>query len=409
MLGYLLRVSSNAAPCCLTLCPFIRMPVHHPVAHCRSTVNAFPLAMAFFTLVHLTVQAQVAPSATPSSTAKTDTPVQLSVFEVSATDDVGYQAGNTTSGSRLNSSLKDTAAAVMVFTPEFLSDFNSNSLADIIGYSPNMQVDMLDTSADANPQFVGGSDLTDTRIRVRGLSASTALDFFETSIAVDTYNTERLELSSGPNSILFGFGQSGGLVNIMTKSAQLNRNRTAIRTQFGGWNFARYELDHNQILLLGKLAVRLNGLQQWGGGWRKHEFNDSSRGAVSLRATPWAKTTLTAGYENGEMNASVARPLNAFDNLALWQASGAPTKSDATWTTADRAVGINRRTAVRNTFVTAADGAEPFVLTTSNVVNFRLLESTFENNNTPVINRAGITLTPRERFPFEYNSNSWCS
>jgi hypothetical protein len=120
------------------------------------------------------------------------------VFEVSATADRGYQAGNTSSGSRLNSSLKDTSAPVMVFTPEFLSDFNSNGLADIIGYAPNMQIDMLDTSADANPQFIGGSDLTDTRIRVRGLAASTALDFFETSIAIDTYNTERLELSSGP-------------------------------------------------------------------------------------------------------------------------------------------------------------------------------------------------------------------
>jgi hypothetical protein len=190
----------------------------------------------------------------------------------------------------------------------------------------------------------------------------------------------------------------------MTKSAQLNRNRTAMRAQFGEWNFARYEFDHNQILIKDKFAVRLNGLQQWSDGWRKHEFRDSSRGAISVRVTPWRKTTLTAGYENGEMNASVARPLNAFDNLALWQASGAPAKAGAAWTTADRALGINRRTTVRNTYVTGTDGGEPFVLTTSNVLNFRLLESTYENNNIAAIDRAGLTLTPREQFPFEYNS-----
>jgi outer membrane receptor protein involved in Fe transport len=263
---------------------------------------------------------------------------------------------------------------------------------------------MLDTSADASPQFIGGSDLTDTRIRVRGLSASTALDFFETSIAIDTYNTERLELSSGPNSILFGFGQSGGLVNVMTKSAQLHRHRTVARTQFGGWDFSRYELDHNQVLIKGRLAVRFNGLQQLGGGWRRHEYNDSSRGAVAFRAVPWTRTTLTAGYENGEMNASVARPLNAYDSLALWQASGSPARADAAWTTADRALGLNRRTAVRNTYVTAADGAAPYVLTTSNVANFRLLESTYENNNLNSTNLAGLTLTPRQQFPFAYNS-----
>jgi outer membrane receptor protein involved in Fe transport len=361
-------------------------------------------ALGALALLSFPLSAQVAPSGSNSAAAGTQAPVQLSVFEVTADQDVGYQAGNTTSGSRLNTSLKDTAAAVMVFTPEFLSDFNSNSLEDIIGYSPNMQIDMLDTSADASPQFIGGSDLFDTRIRVRGLSASTALDFFETSIAIDTYNTERLELSSGPNSILFGFGQSGGLVNIMTKSAQLNRNRTAIRAQFGQWNFSRYEVDHNQIIIKDKLAVRLNGLQQWGGGWREPEYNDSSRGAISVRATPWRQTTLTAGYENGEMNGSVARPLNAFDNIALWQASGSPTKADAAWTAADRALGLNRRTAVRHTYYTGADGAEPFVLSTSNVANFRILESTFENNNIPADDRAGLTLTPREQFPFEYNS-----
>lgn len=378
--------------------PFPRFTRRHAWAH------AF--LPALFCLLPLAVSAQVAPTAAsrnPTS-AGAETPVQLSAFEVSASQDVGYQAGNTTSGSRLNSSLKDTAASVMVFTPEFLADFNANSLADIIGYSPNMQIDMLDTAADANPQFIGGSDLTDTRIRVRGLSASTALDFFETSIAIDTYNTERMELSSGPNSILFGFGQSGGLVNVMTKSAQLLRNRTALRAQFGRWNFARYELDHNQILIKDKLAIRLNGLQQWGDGWRKHEYNDSSRGALAVRTTPWKKTTLTAGYENGQMKGSVARPLNAYDSLALWQASGSPTKADSAWVAADRNAGVNRRTAVRNTYVTAVDGAEPFTLTTSNVVNFRVLESTYENNNIAAIDRAGLTLVPREQFPFAYNS-----
>ncbi len=380
------------------------MPINPRLVNRFSPVHILRLAPGLLALLGPNLSAQVAPSASSSTGAAAEAPVQLSVFEVSATADVGYQAGNTTSGSRLNSSLKDTAAAVMVFTPEFMSDFSATGLADIIGYAPNMQVDMLDTAADASPQFIGGSDLTDTRIRVRGLSASTALDFFETSIAIDNYNTERLELSSGPNSILFGFGQSGGLVNIMTKSANLNRNRTAVRTQFGEWNFARYELDHNHVLIKDKLAVRLNGLQQWGDGWRQHEFNDSSRGAISLRAAPWRKTTLVAGYENGEMNASVARPLNAFDNLALWQASGAPLKADAAWTTADRAFGINRRTAVRNTFVTGTDGGAPFVLTTSNVANFRLLESTFENNNINSTSQAGLTLTPRQQFPFDYNS-----
>lgn len=333
-----------------------------------------------------------------------DEPITLSPFAVSARQDVGYQAGNTTSGSRFNTSLQDTAAAVMVFTPEFLADFGANALADIVGYAPNMQVDMLDTSADASPQFLGGADLKDTRIRVRGLSASTALDFFETNIAIDNYNTERFELSSGPNSILFGFGAPGGLVNILTKRAQLDRTRTTLRTQVGEWSSRRGEVDHNAVLVPGRLALRLNGLQQASAGWRTWDENDTRRLAASLRARPWPATTATVNYEVGRMDAHVSRPLNAYDNLALWQASGAPVKSDATWTAADRASGLNRSTTARALYVTTAEGAPPFTLTLANAANTRILESTYENNNLPTADRAGATLAPAALVPFRVDT-----
>ncbi len=293
-------------------------------------MNPDPRSLALVLLIS-SVSAQVAPSSAPSKPASVSEsePVTLSVFEVTTDRDVGYQAGNTASGSRLNSSLKDTAAAVMVFTPEYISDFAANGLGDITAYAPNVSIDMLETSSDANPTFVGGSDLKDTQLRVRGLSASAGMDFFEAGIAIDNYNTERIELSSGPNSILFGFGSPGGLVNVMTKRAQVNRHRTAFRTQFGEWAFRRFELDHNQVLVPGKLALRLNGLDQHAGGWRRWDFSDTSRGAASLRFTPWRSTTFVANYENGQIRGHVLLPMTAFDARALWQASGRPTTTDA--------------------------------------------------------------------------------
>ena len=38
--------------------------------------------------------------------------IKLSIFEVRGDDDVGYQAMNTTSGSRLGTALRDTAASI---------------------------------------------------------------------------------------------------------------------------------------------------------------------------------------------------------------------------------------------------------------------------------------------------------
>ncbi len=375
----------------------------HSVFSCRAGASCRRLSL-LCSLGLFVARSSLPAQTAPSVPALPGPPVQLSPFEVTTDKDVGYQAGNTASGSRFNTSLKDTSAAVMVFTPEFLADFGANSIADIIGYAPNMQVDMLDTSADANPQFLGGADLRDTRIRVRGLSASTAQDFFETGIPIDVYNTERLELSSGPNSILFGFGAPGGLVNVMNKRAQVRRNCTAFRTQLGQWSYSRFELDHNQVIVPGKLALRLNGLQQNSQGWRTYDFNDIDRGAISLRVNPWVQTSVIANYENGQLKSHVSRPINAFDSLALWQARGSVTKSDAAWVAADRASGVNRNTSVRNFYITDADGSAPFVLLTSNAVNLRLLDSTYEDFNIPAADRLGTTMVPAAQLPFNIST-----
>lgn len=333
-----------------------------------------------------------------------DAPIRLSPFEVSSDKDVGYQGGNTTSGSRLNASLKDTSAAITVFTSEFLSDLGATSLADIIGYAPNMEMEMAQYSPSPDTSFLGGSDRRETTIRIRGLAANTAMDFFPTGIKIDTYNTERIEQSSGPNSILFGFGSPGGLVNVSTKRAQSICDRTSTRLQLGSNSFKRFEIDHNQVLIPQRLALRLNGLLQRNESWRKYNFDYSERLAGSLQWKPWQETTLSFNYERGRLRSSVDRSYNAFDSLALYEASGAPQKSDAQYNaTTDHAVGINRNTSVRTTYVTNADGSAPLVIRNSNANGRRFLESTYENLNIPEAQQAGSTLLPASQLPFDIN------
>lgn len=369
---------------------------HFAVSHCR---QPGPRAVAAACLV---VFGQPCLSfaqsrALTGSSATLETPIQLSTFEVTADKDVGYQAGNTTSGSRLNTSLKDTAAAVSVFTPEFLSDFGASTIMDLVGYAPNAQADFQDTQAAATTTT--GAFSNETGLRVRGLASSRAFDFFETKLPVDLYNVERVELSSGPNSILFGFGFPGGLLNLMTKRAQLHRTSTSVRAQFGSWNYQRYEVDHNQRLIPGKLALRLNGVLVDTQGWRRNDFNDTTRGAASLRFSPWPTTWLVVNYENGKSSNHVTKPWSAFDGIALWQASGSPIRDANAWTANDRALGLNRSTNVRNIFVTGGQGVTFF--TTSNANNFRILETTFEDVNAPVTSQAGITLLSPSQFPID--------
>jgi outer membrane receptor protein involved in Fe transport len=125
------------------------------------------------------------------------TPVELSPFEVRAEDDVGYQAGNTTSGSRLNSRLKDTPASVSTFTPEFLSDIAATNLEEMLGHATNVEIDVEDANAGFNNPQGRGADGNDYTFRMRGSPAGASRDFVDSSVPVDLYNVERAEVASG--------------------------------------------------------------------------------------------------------------------------------------------------------------------------------------------------------------------
>lgn len=108
------------------------------------------------------------------------------------------------------------------------------------------------------------------------------MDFFTATTPIDSYNTERFEVSSGPNSILFGFGNPGGLVNVMTTSAKIDRTRSDVRLQFGDWNLQRYELDHNQVVVPRRFAIRLNSLHEYGEVWRSNDFHGQRQRPVLI-------------------------------------------------------------------------------------------------------------------------------
>jgi len=141
------------------------------------TTRALP---AVLLLCSSPVLGQRSPEPPPTAPAA---PVELSPFLVDATKDVGYQAGNTTSGSRLNTSLRDTAATLQVFTPEFLQDLGANNLAEVLAYGTSVQPDLGDTSPDYGGSANGRPDTgrQDFAFKSRGLDTSRMVDFFNTS------------------------------------------------------------------------------------------------------------------------------------------------------------------------------------------------------------------------------------
>ncbi|AMK23851.1 MULTISPECIES: TonB-dependent siderophore receptor [unclassified Sphingobium] len=74
----------------------------------------------------------------------------------------------------------------------------------------------------------------------------------------DASNVERIEVLKGPNSALFGRGEPGGTINIVTKKPVLEKTFGSFGIAGGSWNNYRVEGDFN-LPINDMFAVRLNG------------------------------------------------------------------------------------------------------------------------------------------------------
>jgi iron complex outermembrane receptor protein len=285
--------------------------------HLQSAAFVFVLAPLHGPAVH----GQTVPAANPTAR-PTEPVVTLSPFEVRAEDDTGYQATNTTSGSRLATSLKDTAASISPFTPEFLSDIAATNVTEMLAYATNAELNSGDAEGAGfnNPRdfnSAGGEPF-----RIRGIPANVSTDYVENAAPQDLYNIERAEVASGANSILFGSGDAGGLVSLATKRANANRNRYVGQVVFGSWAYERYTVDLNQVLIPKTLAVRVNALYAKAETWRRYEYDDQKRYTAGITYRPFARTSLHASFEQGYTTKSVGLRWNASDQFTLWDATG---------------------------------------------------------------------------------------
>jgi len=273
------------------------------------------LAAIFAALFAALANAQTAPA---PSAAATDSTVTLSPFEVRTEKDTGYTATNTLAGSRLNTSLRDTPAAISVFTKEFLDDIGAINVTEALEYGLNGSKDTTD--------YTGNTPVSnDLVFQLRGFTgASLGRNYFAWSLSSDSYNIERLDFARGPNSILFGIGGPGGIINTSTKRALIGRDTNEVRVRVGSWDDYRGTLDFGRTLVPGKLAARVNLLWQDRKGWREFDRLDRTGAALAVTYRPFKHTEIRLDSEYGDVNQTVSQPWPAQERLQPWLDAGKP-------------------------------------------------------------------------------------
>ena len=273
--------------------------------------------------------------------------IELTPFQVTTSKDTGYFAENTLAGSRLNTNLADLAASITVVTKQQMEDTGSLDINDVFKYEASTEgsatytpsITDRGTAKDtvAGYSFGNNGDTTTNAQsnRVRGLAApDAAINNFPTNnrVPFDAYNTEHVEITRGPNSLLFGLGTPAGIVNQTSAQAMLNRNTNQVVVRTDQYGSFRTSLAVNRSLIKDKLAfygALLYNDQQF---QRKPSRDLTRRQYGALTFKPFEKTVLRGFAENYRNDANRPNSLTPRDFVSSWFAAGRPAYDPTTRT-----------------------------------------------------------------------------
>lgn len=197
----------------------------------------------------------------------------------------------------------DVPQSLSIITAEQITERGITSVGEIIDYTPGVNTSQGEGHRDS--------------VVFRGIR-STA-DFFLDGNRDDVqyyralYNVEQVEILRGPNALLFGRGGTGGILNRVSKKAQLDQDFTGYKASlnsFGGW---LTEIDSN-LMVADNSALRINAMYE---SLENHrDFYDGER--VGFNPTMFIElsenTSLNLSYEYINHQRYIDRGIPTGDN-----------------------------------------------------------------------------------------------
>lgn len=173
-------------------------------------------------------------------------PLELDTISVtsdyeSATGPVnGYRATRSSSATKTDTAIRDIPQSISVIPASVLKDLGSHNVERALEFAGGV----------SKQNNFGG--LTLYEYSVRGFTTS---EFYKDGFSAnrgypstpDAANVERFEVLKGPAASLYGRGDPGGTVNIVTKKPQPETFST-LQTSAGSWDRYRTALDVNTPL-----------------------------------------------------------------------------------------------------------------------------------------------------------------
>lgn len=260
--------------------------------------------------------------------------LELSPFVITASSDEGYRATTSLAGTRIKTELRDLGAAISVLTGEFIKDSGATGPADLLVYAPGAEVggaygNFTNSTFDrGRPDQQTNRTNPEGNTRIRGLvSAELTRDYFSTDFSFDAFNTERVDISRGPNSLLFGVGSPGGVVNYSLKQPMLNRNAYEFSLRLGERESHREVVDLNGVIVPGRVAARISILNDRENYRQEPAYEKDERVYAAVEAVLredkartgfLGSTKLRANFELAKVTTTPPTVIAPVDNIRDW-------------------------------------------------------------------------------------------
>lgn len=146
--------------------------------------------------------------------------------------------------------LAETAQNIQVLTKAQIEDSGYTDLREILDAQPGITLGTGENGNAFGDRYVIRGQEARSDVFVDGLR--------DPGMTIrESFATEQVEISKGPNSSFAGRGTSGGAVNSVTKQATTAYDYTRLSTGFGTDKHTRLTVDTNQVINE-DLAVRAN-------------------------------------------------------------------------------------------------------------------------------------------------------
>ncbi|CAM3425184.1 TonB-dependent siderophore receptor [Paracidovorax anthurii] len=159
---------------------------------------------------------------------------------------VGYVARRSAAGSKTDTPLSETPQSISVVGAEQIEAMGAARLGDALAYTPGVDVAANGTDSRFDWLTLRGFDLYSPGFYLDGLPLRNigTWSVWQT----ENYAAERIEVLRGPASVLYGMGNVGGTVNVVSKRPTANPQRE-LQLQWG---------DHGRKQVMGDFSGPLD-------------------------------------------------------------------------------------------------------------------------------------------------------